>query len=147
MRLVNILIPILLLSACEKTIINRGYIIELENFKKVIVGKDNEINVIDKLGSPTTRSSVSNEKGEYTWYYVNKKMEKNGFLDPKVVEQKIFSITYSRNGIVKSIQESSDEIKIATVSEKTKTEGKTAGIIKETFGGLGKYMKRYTGKK
>ena len=131
-------------SACEKTIINHGYVIESADFKKITVGKDNANSVYALFGSPTMRSSVISKDGSYNWYYVSKMTEKNGFLDPVVISQKTVIVKFDKNATVMSVTESSYEKSINTVSEKTKTEGKTAGVIGETFGGLGKYMKRYT---
>lgn len=136
----------MLFTACEKTVVNRGYSVESADFSKISIGKDDAQAVFEKVGSPTIRSSVEGVNGEYSWYYVSKKTEKNGFLDPKVIDQKNIIVSFDQNGIVKSIKESSYEQQVSVVSEQTKTGGKDAGIVGETFGGLGKYMKRYSKK-
>jgi outer membrane protein assembly factor BamE (lipoprotein component of BamABCDE complex) len=127
-------------------VINRGYTLQLADFSKIVVGKDTAESVFKGFGSPTIRSTVQGKNGEYSWYYVSKKMEKNGFLDPKVVDQKTIIVTFSADGVVRSVKESTYERPISVVKEKTKTEGKTLGVISETFGGLGKYSKRYLDK-
>jgi outer membrane protein assembly factor BamE (lipoprotein component of BamABCDE complex) len=127
-------------------VINRGYIVDSVDFNKIVVGKDDVDSVFDKLGSPTIRSSVMAEDGSYKWYYVYKKTEKNGFLDAKVIDQKTMVILFDKTGTVRSVTKSNYEKPISTVSETTKSGGKDAGIIGETFGGLGKYMKRYSEK-
>jgi outer membrane protein assembly factor BamE (lipoprotein component of BamABCDE complex) len=142
-----LLIQALCLSACEKNIINRGYIVSMADFRGIAVGKDTNSDVMSKVGSPTMRSSIRSENGDYSWYYVYKKSEKNGFLDPKIIEQKIIAVTFSANGIVRSVKECAGGADVKAVSEKTKTSGKTKGVLGETFGGLGKYMKRYTKEK
>ncbi len=134
---------LLFTTACEKTVVTRGYALDFSDFSKIIVGKDDAQAVFEKVGSPTIRSSVENEKGGYSWYYAYKRTEKNGFLDPKVLEQKTIAVNFDSQGIVRSITESTGEKEIALVKEKTETAGKNAGIFGETFGGLGKYRKRY----
>lgn len=137
----------LLLTSCETTVINRGYVVESADFSKIKVGKDDARVVFTMLGSPTIRSTVKDENGNFRWYYVYKKTEKTSFLDPKIVDHKTMIVTFNSNAIVVSVTESTYEKSIAIVTDKTKTEGKTGGIASETFGGLGKYMKRYTDKK
>jgi outer membrane protein assembly factor BamE (lipoprotein component of BamABCDE complex) len=131
-------------SACEKTVINHGYAVKREHFKKITAGKDNVVAIYRAFGAPTIRSSVTSEDGSYSWYYVSKITEKTSFLTPVVIDQVTVIVTFDRHGIVKSVRESSYEKPISTVSEKTETKGKTKGALKETFGGLGKYMSRFT---
>jgi outer membrane protein assembly factor BamE (lipoprotein component of BamABCDE complex) len=134
------------LTSCEKVVINRGYTLQLADFSKIVVGKDTAESVFRAFGSPTMRSTVKRQNGEFSWYYVSKRLEKNGFLDPKVVDQKTIIVTFGSDGTVRSVKESTYEKPVSIVSEKTKTEGKTGGVISETFGGLGKYSKRYLDK-
>ncbi len=137
---------LIVFSACEKTVVNRGYVLNTEDFLKISIGKDNVQTVFEKVGSPTIRSSVISDTGGYNWYYISKRTEKNGFLDPKVVNQRTMIISFDANDTVRFVTESTYEKDIAIVSDKTKTDGKDAGILGETFGGLGRYMKRYKDK-
>lgn len=133
-------------SACEKTVVNRGYVLNTSDFQKISIGKDDAQTVFERVGSPTIRSSIVSEMGGYSWYYISKRTEKNGFLDPKIVNQRTIVISFDSHDIVRDITESTYEKDINIVNDKTKTEGKDAGILGETFGGLGKYMKRYKDK-
>jgi outer membrane protein assembly factor BamE (lipoprotein component of BamABCDE complex) len=135
----------LLCSGCEKTVINHGYVPEGVDFKSIKVG-DSTSKIISTFGSPTMTSSIPSADGSFKWFYVYKRTEKVSFLDPKVVAQKTFIISFSKAGTVSSVSESAYEQSISTVGGKTKTEGKTGSVLSETFGGLGKYMKRYTDK-
>ncbi|MDR2667342.1 MAG: outer membrane protein assembly factor BamE [Holosporales bacterium] len=145
-KVVSFMCVLFCLTACETVVINRGYIVDAADFGKIVIGKDNTDTVFNKFGSPTIRSSVVANDGSYRWYYVYKKTEKRGFLDAKIIDQKTKVILFDKDGIVRAVTESSYEKPISTVSETTKSGGKDAGIIGETFGGLGKYMKRYSEK-
>ena len=115
----------LFFSACDNVVINRGYEIASNNFEAICVGKDSAMNVFNKYGSPTVRSSVESVAGEYTWYYTYKQFVKKGFLSPKVVKTQIIAITFNANNIVVSVLSCKDsEQKIAVVDDKTKTLGK-----------------------
>jgi outer membrane protein assembly factor BamE (lipoprotein component of BamABCDE complex) len=142
----SLFILLLAVCSCEKTVINRGYIIEGVDFSKIAIGKSDARFVYTTFGSPTIRSSIKDEKDGYSWYYVSKRIEKSGPLDPKIIDQKVVIVTFNKDDVVTTVKESSYEKQIATVSDTTKTEGKTKGIIGETFAGLGKYLKRYTEK-
>lgn len=139
----SLVLSMLCSNACERAVMTRGYALEFSDFSKILIGTDNVQTVFEKVGSPTIRSSVENEKGGFSWYYVYKRTEKNGFLDPKVLEQKTVVVSFDTNGIVRSVVNSSDEKQIDLVKDQTVTEGKGTGILNETFGGLGKYRKRY----
>ncbi|MDR0695742.1 MAG: outer membrane protein assembly factor BamE [Holosporales bacterium] len=123
--------------------INRGYDVKQEEFNHIIVGQDTAQTVFNRFGSPTVRSTVLGEDGSYSWYYVSKKSEKNGFLEPKVVEQTTMIVTFKSNDVVKSVTRGTGEQSVAAVNEKTMTHGKTGGIVSEAFGGLGKYRKQF----
>lgn len=137
------LLSLLLLTGCEQSVLNQGYDIETADFNNIKPGLDDMTTVFQKLGSPTVRSSVRHENGEFCWYYAAKQLKKFGFMNPKVTSQKTYVITFMLNGKVKSVTSSSYEQVVHTVSETTKVGGKNKGVLKETFGGLGKYTQRY----
>ncbi len=143
MRIACVLLAILCTTACEKTVYTRGYAMDFSDFNKIKIGKDDAQTVFEKVGSPTIRSSVENERGGYSWYYVSKRIEKNGFLDASVLDAKTIVISFDARGIVTSVAENTDERHVEIVQDQTDTSGKNSGITKEIFGGLGKYRKRY----
>ncbi|MDR1488324.1 MAG: outer membrane protein assembly factor BamE [Holosporales bacterium] len=135
------------LTSCEKVVINHGYIIESANFQEINVKKDTAMVVYEKFGAPTLRSSVVAPDGSYNWYYVSKRTEKTSFFNPKVLDEKTVVVSFDKDNVVTSVNTVSPgklNKTVNVVSEKTKTGGKTAGVLGETFGGLGKYMKHYT---
>lgn len=140
------LVSCLFLASCEKTVLNRGYIMESADFSKIVVGKDDARAVFKAFGSPTMRSTLKDDMENYSWYYVSKRAEKTGPLDPSIVDQKTMVVTFDKNNVVLSVKDATHEHDIQTVSETTQTEGKSKGLIGETFGGMGKYLKRYTKK-
>ncbi|MDR1234393.1 MAG: outer membrane protein assembly factor BamE [Holosporales bacterium] len=142
-ELLTCCVALLAVSGCETTVFNRGYVIKTADFSKIIAGKSRAADVFTMFGSPTMRSSIQGVDGEYCWYYVSKKTEKNGFLDPKTVDRKTVIISFGPDGVVRSVNESKYEKEINPIGEQTKTEGKTGGIVSEAFAGLGKYSKRF----
>ena len=132
------------LTGCSNnTVINRGYDVATVDFSQIKPGKDTIQDVWDKLGSPTIRSSVMHPNGDYCWYYSSKNLTKSGFLKPTLRSKQLWIITFNKNNIVKSIKLSNSENPVHMVADTSKSGGKTKGIIKETFGGIGKYIHKY----
>jgi outer membrane protein assembly factor BamE (lipoprotein component of BamABCDE complex) len=65
-------------------------------------------------------------------------------LDPQVVEQKTVAVDFDSRGIVRAVRECVGGMDVQAVSEQTETSGKTEGVLGETFGGFGKYIKKYS---
>lgn len=138
------LLVIVGISGCERSIINRGYDVGTADFDTITVGKDTPVSVAKKIGSPTFRSSVLHSNGDYCWHYSSKQMSKFGILNPQTVRTITYIITFGANDIVKSVERLEFEkpvpIERDTVNSNT---GKTKGVFKETFGGMGKYIDMY----
>ncbi len=128
---------------CETSVVNRGHV-GFERFDNIHVNKDDMNRIYERFGAPTIKSTIVSEDGCVSWYYISKRVEKTSFLSEKVVDNKTVRITFDKNGIVRSVKESSYENPIPYSSETTKTDGNTHGIMKETFGGMGKYLDRYS---
>jgi outer membrane protein assembly factor BamE (lipoprotein component of BamABCDE complex) len=122
---------------------NHGYVGELSDFNKITVGHDTDQEVLEKVGPPMTSLSGFAEDGSYSWFYASKKTEKNGFLDPKIKDQKAVVVSFDSRGVVKAVSVSTNPHDIEMVKERTESGGKTAGIAGEWFGGLGKYRKQF----
>ena len=136
-------VPLVCATACEKTVYMHGYAMDFSDFKKIKVGQDNAQAVMEKVGSPTICSSFEDKRGGYRWFYVSKRVEKNGFLGAKVLDQKTVVVSFNANDVVTSVNEKVGERNIDIVKEETATTGKGTGVVNELFGGLGKYRKQY----
>ena len=143
MKFFYCLVFILVITGCEQSVINQGYDIETADFEDIKPGIDNVTTVFQKLGSPTTRSTFGHSTGNFCWYYAAKHMKKFGFMNPKLISQQTYVITFSKEGKVVSINKTSYEKNIKTVKETTKAKGKNRGFLKETFGGMGKNIERF----
>ncbi len=132
-----------LLSGCSDTVINRGYDVATVNFTQIKPGKDTIQDVFNKFGSPTIRSSVIHQNGDYCWYYSSKNLTKQGFMKPTLNSKQLWIVTFGKNNVVKSVKLSNNEQHIKMISDTSKSGGKTKGILKETFGGMGRYLDKY----
>jgi outer membrane protein assembly factor BamE (lipoprotein component of BamABCDE complex) len=124
-------------TACEKVVTGHGYMGDFNQFKTITIGKDTAQDVMDKVGSPTARSSVEGADGSYRLVYSMKLSERSGFLDPKTIEQRTMIVLIDCNDVVRDVYEAKTAKEIELEKERTKTGGKSSGFFEEIFGGVG----------
>ena len=72
-------------------------------------------------------------------------MTKLGVLNPQTVHSVTYVSTFGSNDIVKSVNKSNYESPVTHEGDTVNTQyGKNKGIMKETFGGMGKYIDMYS---
>ncbi|MCB1558846.1 MAG: outer membrane protein assembly factor BamE [Alphaproteobacteria bacterium] len=127
------------LSACTPQLATRGNLLEEYQMKEVLPGLDTRDDVIRKIGSPTTVAPFDDN----TWYYIGRRTEKNGILDPKVTEEKIVVVTFNaEDGFVENILERQDGREdVPIVQRTTPTTGNDYTFIQQMLGNIGKFNK------
>ena len=127
--------------SCAPIVQKHGYSPELENvYEAVIIGVDNEKTVKEKLGTPSTISSI----GTKTWYYISSiTYESRRTSQGKLIDQNILEIRFSDKGVVQEKKrynkDSASEIKVA----QTKTEiGFKRNIVSKYFRNLFKKTRK-----
>ncbi len=71
----------------------RGYVIDDKAMDQVRVGASAE-QVLVVMGTPSTTSTVGGD----AWYYISQKTERSlAFMQPKVTDQRVFSIYFDKN--------------------------------------------------
>ncbi len=77
----------------------RGYVIDAKAMDQVRVGASAE-QVLVVMGTPSTTSTVGGD----AWYYISQKTERSlAFMQPKVTDQRIFSIYFDKNKKVQRV--------------------------------------------
>jgi len=123
----------LFLTGCVKSTANSGYITKFARVGELNEGKTNREGVLKIMGSPSSKASF----GKETWYYVSIKTEHAAFLDTKVVDQDVVSITFNDTGIDRYGLSDGRRIKFA--EDFTPTEGNTFGVVEQLLGNLGRF--------
>lgn len=134
---------ILAVSACSPKVENRGYVKNMDWKDAVIVGKSSKQDVLEKIGSPSAKSSF----GDETWYYVSSRKEGVAFLKPSLVEQEVVNIKFDASDMVSEVNiHSKDDAKdVELVKRITPTEGHSLSFIDQTLGNLGRFNKPSSG--
>lgn len=124
-------------SGCVAQIQQHGYSFEQNNIEKIQVGQTDYAGVLNQLGSPTSKSNF----GPKSLYYISYTSERFAFLDTKIIEQKVLSITFDEQDIVSQISQYTldDARDIAFSENKTEIQGNTMTPIEQIMTNIGKF--------
>lgn len=133
--LLFIIIP--LISSCLSTVDKRGYTLDTEALNTVQIGKSSQKDVHDALGSPSSSSNL----GDETWFYISNTSEYIAFTKPKIKQQRVDSIAFDKDGIVKSkrVYTEADLHNIKISEDKTPTAGNELGLAEQLLGNIGRF--------
>ena len=125
---------VLVLSACEPTVANRGNILDNEQVAEIKAGVSTREEVAAKLGTPTQISTFDDK----TWYYIGRQTEQYSFFNPEVLKQKAVEIRFDDAGVVTSVTDLdlADAKDVDPVDRSTPTFGHDNTFIKQLIGNL-----------
>lgn len=127
---------IAVISACTPTQATRGNLVEDYRLSEVVPGVSTKSNVLQSLGSPTTQAPFDDN----VWYYISQKTEKRGFMDPKVVDEKIVVVAFDEDGVVQIAQPiDADRLDVPRVRRKTPTGGNEVTVLQQLLGNVGRF--------
>ena len=128
---------ILLLSACEPKIDNRGYVNTEAWQEGIMVGSTTKDEILARFGSPSVQSSF----GDETWYYISARKETTAFFKPDLAEQHVVRMVFDENGVVSNVEnydkENAQDFDLAT--RVTPTEGHKLTFIEQLIGNIGRF--------
>ena len=132
----------LLVSACTPMKASRGNMLEDYQVAALAPGVDTKAEVTRKVGSPTTVAPFD----ENTWYYLGQVTEKRAVLDPKVVEEKIYRMSFNAEGILQTVDRVDNKREdVQPSTDKTDTGGTSVSAVQQLLGNLGKFNKEGMG--
>lgn len=112
----------------------RGYVIDAKTMDQVRVGASAE-QVLVVMGTPSTTSTVGGD----AWYYISQKTERTlAFQQPRVTDQRIFSVYFDKNKRVQRVANygMEDGRVIDFVTRTTPTAGPESSFLRNMFTGL-----------
>ena len=134
------LLALFVVAACVSRVDNRGHVRTDEALSRIQEGASNKGDVVNALGSPSSKSDFGNE----IWYYISARKETVGFLAPEVADQQVVSIEFDGEGMVRKINrhDKSGAKDIKAVSRTTPTEGHQLGFVEQVLGNVGRFNKK-----
>ena len=134
-----IVISFVFIAACSPKVENRGFVKQQPWKESIVVGKTSKQEVLEKFGSPSSKSSF----GEETWYYISDRKESVAFFRPEIVEQEAAYINFDASGMVKEVNvyDKNNAKDFAIATRTTPTEGHSMGFIDQVMGNIGRFNK------
>jgi len=131
----------LVVSACSPRTNVSGYVPDEELIAKIEPGKQNQNDVRDLLGSPSSLASF--EDRTHIWYYISSKTETFAFLAPETTERNVVAVEFDDAGLVKNVRRYTleDGREVEIVERITPTRGKELSFFEQMFGNFGRFNK------
>ena len=127
---------VLFMGACAPTMEKRGNFLQDYQLAELQEGVSTRSDVLQNLGSPTTKSTFDSN----VWYYLGQETAKHGILDPKVVDERVVVIAFNEEGVVELIRDVDNQrIDVPYLRDKTPTHGNEVTAMQQFFGNLGKF--------
>lgn len=127
---------LLTLSACAQTINTHGNLVRDEQLARLSVGSSSKMDVLQTLGSPTTKSLFSEE----TWYYITSTSISRPLNENDIQGRTTYVIAFDENGILADISkrtDAEDGRALRPSRTQTPTQGQAMGVIDQILQNLG----------
>lgn len=131
-----VLVLCVVIAGCEVTREHHGHVFTPGCVEKIKVGQCQE-DVVTLLGEPTCVLSYD----PLTWYYINHSRETQAFLKPKVSQVLCYSLTFTPQGFLNSI-EKSDKVQSLAISSQAipLPSSHSEDFFKQMFRNVGRFQ-------
>ncbi len=127
----------LLLAGCVVSEDQRGNLPDPDKLAEIKPGTTTKEQVVKILGSPSSESTFDDD----TWYYISRKTKQVAFFSPEVLDQQVFVIDFTDNGIVKDIghKTMADAEHINPAPGATPAPGRELSFMEQLLGNIGRF--------
>ncbi len=125
----------LMVSACNPTLRNHGYVPTKDKPQAVNPDTDTKATILARLGNPSVTSTFD----EDVWYYLSSTRQRLAYLRPLTEERTITAISFNDDGQVQKVAEYGIENGqyVNYVDRKTPTRGRELSMLEQIFGTIG----------
>lgn len=133
---------LLTISGCQSIDV-RGQFVSDSAIKQVNIKKPTQEELIAMIGTPTYVPDYSPN----TWYYIQRSLARKAWFDPKVTQQRIVKITFTKNKRVDEaiLLENMQNEAIVANSAFTKTHGTEQSSIQKFVKNIGRFNQTTNG--
>jgi len=133
---------LLTISGCQSIDV-RGQFVSDKAIEQINIKKPSQEELIAMVGTPTYIPEYSPN----TWYYIQRSLARKAWLDPKVVQQRIVKITFTKNKRVCEaiLLENSQNEAVVANSAFTKTHGTEQSGIQKFVKNIGRFNQTTSG--
>lgn len=124
------------LPACAPVSSNHGFVALDVKPAEVKVGEDTKSTVLERLGSPSAKSTFD----ENTWFYMSQAVQRVAFYRPRVTKREVVAVSFDEAEKVKTVNSYSlaDGKVIALNGRETPTRGRELTILEQLLGNVGR---------
>ncbi|QHC35906.1 outer membrane protein assembly factor BamE [Komagataeibacter xylinus] len=128
------------LSGCsifKPSTMQRGSLVEADDYNKLKIGETSRSDVMDALGSPTGHATFDDN----TWLYVSMKQVLAPISFPQVQKQEVVVLTFDQDGVLRNLRtlHKDDARYVTMMPGKTPTPGTKINIMQQILGNVGRY--------
>jgi outer membrane protein assembly factor BamE (lipoprotein component of BamABCDE complex) len=122
-------------AACNPMRDTHGYTTVATDDAQVEVGVDTKATLLQRLGSPSTQSTLEGNN----WYYITTVQERLAFYKPQTVRRTVLAVRFDPEDRVAGVDRFGMERGqvVAYNSDRTPTRGRELGLIEQLFGNVG----------
>jgi outer membrane protein assembly factor BamE (lipoprotein component of BamABCDE complex) len=123
-------------AACAPVASNHGFVALDVKPAEVKVAEDTKSTVLERLGSPSAKSTFDDN----TWYYMSQSVERVAFYKPKVTKRDVVAVSFDEAERVKAVNSYTlaDGRIIALNGRETPTRGRELTILEQLLGNVGR---------
>jgi len=134
---------LLALAACAPISSTHGFQALDVKPAELKVGEDTKSTVLERLGSPSAKSTFDDN----TWYYMSQSVERLAFYKPRVTKRDVVAINFDEAERVKAVNsyQLEDGKVIALNGRETPTRGRELTILEQLLGTVGRTAGAFTG--
>jgi outer membrane protein assembly factor BamE (lipoprotein component of BamABCDE complex) len=127
----------LLLAGCVVSEDQRGNLPDPDKLAEIKPGTTTKEQVVKILGSPSSASTFDDD----TWYYISRKTKQVAFFSPDVLDQQVFIIDFTDDGVVKDLghKTMADAEHISPAPGSTPAPGRELSFMEQLIGNIGRF--------
>ncbi|POF63769.1 hypothetical protein CFR73_02370 [Novacetimonas maltaceti] len=128
------------LSGCvafKPSVIQRGSLVQADDYNQLKTGTSSRSDVMDLLGSPTSRATFDDN----TWIYISMRQTLAPISFPHIDKQQVVVLTFDQGGILRNLRtlHKDDARYVSMAMGKTPTPGTKINIMQQILGNVGRY--------
>ena len=131
------------MAACAPVASNHGFVALDVKPNEVKVGEDTKSTVLERLGSPSAKSTFDGN----TWFYMSQSVERMAFYRPRVTKREVVAVSFDGAEKVASVNSYTlaDGKVIALNGRETPTRGRELTILEQLLGNVGRVANTFGG--
>jgi outer membrane protein assembly factor BamE (lipoprotein component of BamABCDE complex) len=128
------LLVLLVLTACQATYTNHGYLPPPEDIETLQIGATRD-EVVDLIGSPGSSGVMRDE----AWFYTDYRIRNFAYQPPEIIERNILAVSFNEAGRVQNIERYGlDDGRVVQFSRRVTTSSvEDIGILRSILSNFG----------